>query len=477
MYRYGKAIIMQGIRFKAYPTKAQKLTLSQWMGCARLIWNAKCEDDRYYSTFAKKYLPVGTYAPVDQKYSQYKNKELTPWLSKCPSQILRNSVSNWKDTYTNYLKGICGKPKRKPKQDKGSIHITNELFRFEENKDGSLKVLVGSKTNNIGYLKFKAHRNYEIPNSIYITKKAGDYFLSFSYAVEETSVRTDKEHFDHLKAMSAEELSSMLTGIDRGVAIPVQTNTDSHDLTDRQIKSMSRYQSKIKQKQKQLAKKKDKSSNRRKKLKHSLNKDYQKVANIRKDFSHKASTAIVNTNSQCFVLEDLKTKNMSKSAKGTTDCPGKNVKAKSGLNRSILNVGWHQFESYLHYKAKRKNKAIFKVSPAHTSQECSQCGHTSQDNRKSQSEFHCQACNYRENADKNASMVIGNRAIRLIQDSGTELLVKGKGTCIPKLTSIGRGANKSISGNNTNALTSATALKSCAVVKREGKRKQSSKAA
>ena len=91
-----------GIRLKAYPTSSQKLVLSQWMGCARFIWNAKCEEDKYLSCFARRYLPIGTYAPFDQTFSQYKSKEMSPWLFDCPSQILRNSSANWYKTYIKY---------------------------------------------------------------------------------------------------------------------------------------------------------------------------------------------------------------------------------------------------------------------------------------------------------------------------------------------------------------------------------------
>jgi putative transposase len=81
--------MLMGIQLKANPTKNQKLKLSQWMGCARLIWNAKCDEERYYQTFARKYHPIGTYAPIDQTTSQFKCKSLTPWLYDCPSQIIR----------------------------------------------------------------------------------------------------------------------------------------------------------------------------------------------------------------------------------------------------------------------------------------------------------------------------------------------------------------------------------------------------
>jgi putative transposase len=72
--------LLKGIKFKASPSSELKIILSQWMGCARMIYNAKCDEEKYLSTFARKYLSVGTYAPVDQKYSHYKS-ELTPWLS------------------------------------------------------------------------------------------------------------------------------------------------------------------------------------------------------------------------------------------------------------------------------------------------------------------------------------------------------------------------------------------------------------
>ena len=82
------------ICLRAYPTSAQKNILSQWMGCARTLWNAKCDDERYMTRFALKYCPLGTYAPVDQTYAQYKNKECTPWLFECPSQVLRHAAAH-----------------------------------------------------------------------------------------------------------------------------------------------------------------------------------------------------------------------------------------------------------------------------------------------------------------------------------------------------------------------------------------------
>ena len=76
--------MLMGCKLKANPTREQKRVLSQWMGCARFIWNAKCEENHYLASFAKRYLPLGTLPSVDQTYAQYKT-ELSSWLSEAPS--------------------------------------------------------------------------------------------------------------------------------------------------------------------------------------------------------------------------------------------------------------------------------------------------------------------------------------------------------------------------------------------------------
>ena len=81
---------------------------------------------------------------------------------------------------------------------------------------------------------------------------------------------------------------------------------------------------------------------------------------------------------------------MSKSAKGTVENPGTNVKAKAGLNRVILNAGWGRFNTYCDYKFGN----VILVDPKYTSQRCNQCGHTDKVNRKTQSKFKCMACGH-----------------------------------------------------------------------------------
>lgn len=428
--------MLTGIKLRAHPTEKQKLILNQWMGCARVIWNAKCKEENYYNKFARKYYPIGTYAPIDQTTAQFKDNELTPWLKSCPSQILRNSAANWYSTYQNYMKRICGKPKQKKKSSYSSIHLTNEIFDFRRGDDGVTRLFIGTKTNNIGFLSFKTHKKFNPPNSIYIINDCGRYYISFCYETDKKVERkgqvkvraktekvNDQEMLDILSGSDREWLNDNVIGIDRGVTIPVHTGFKAYDYEqsakEKQLKS-KRY---IKLYQRRIARQ-TKGSARRNKNKNKLNNEYRKIKNRRKDCCHKISRKIVDSGT-VFIFEDLKIKNMTKKAKPKQDINGKyqrnNKKAKSGLNLSILNVGWSMLYSFVKYKSKAEGKACFKINASYTSQECSRCEYIDSDNRKSQSVFCCTECGYKANADANAAFVIKKRGVKLLKDPGTGL--------------------------------------------------------
>jgi putative transposase len=99
-------------------------------------------------------------------------------------------------------------------------------------------------------------------------------------------------------------------------------------------------------------------------------------------------------------VEDLQIGTMTRSAKGTRENPGRNVRAKAGLNRGILRSGWGLLVRRLEDKAPGR---VEKVKPHHTSQRCSACGRVDRDSRESQAVFQCTACGFAGNADVNAA--------------------------------------------------------------------------
>jgi putative transposase len=231
-----------------------------------------------------------------------------------------------------------------------------------------------------------------------------------------------------LRGAPEHELDKWVVGIDRGVARPIQTPHRYFKPDDNAIARQEKRERYIKRLQRKLARQ-IKGSNRRGVTKRRIAGQHRAIRNVRDDFLHKASRALVN-DSKVVVLEDLKLKNMSRAAR-PKQCPEtgrwlrNGASAKSGLNRSLLGVGLFKFEQFMRYKMEKANKPMFKVSAYNTSRECAVCGHTQEANRQSQATFHCQSCGRTDNADRNAACVIKKHAIRLIKDSGTELTSRG----------------------------------------------------
>ena len=191
--------------------------------------------------------------------------------------------------------------------------------------------------------------------------------------------------------------NSKSVGLDVGVSLVVA------DSNGKKVKplELTRELYKLRKKAKQLSRKK-KGSNNRAKAKAKLAKANLKIANKRKDFLHKLSFQYAE-NQGIVVVEDLKIKNMTKSAKGTVETPGRQVKQKQGLNRSITQQSWGMFFEWLEYKLHQRGGQLIKVDPKHTSQTCSECGHISKENRKLQARFVCTSCGHSANADTNAA--------------------------------------------------------------------------
>ncbi|MDI3419479.1 RNA-guided endonuclease InsQ/TnpB family protein [Streptomyces luteolus] len=212
-------------------------------------------------------------------------------------------------------------------------------------------------------------------------------------------------------------------GIDRGVAKALALSDGSfreHDpwLTPGEAEQLRRLE-KTKERRRRAAKKNEPTSNR-------LKRTYDQIAQLRAtakrravDWQHKTTTEIAATFSRIGV-EDLTIKNMLKSAKGTVESPGINVRQKAGLNRAIAGEAWGRTVSMLEYKAAQRGGIVVKVPAANTSRRCSVCGFIIPGNRQTQARFVCQAdgCGYEENADTNASRNVDHAAGSAVSGCG-----------------------------------------------------------
>ncbi len=436
--------MLRGIKLQASPTASQREVLSQWMGCARYIWNAKTRQEKAERHHLRS-KETGEYPPLDSSYSHFKSKEETPWLFDCPSVVLRNSIANWYRTYQDFFKKRCQRPRSKKKDGRGSVYLTRELFSFQKGEDGVTRLFIGSKRNNIGFLTIKVHRAFREPKSLYIKKRHQKYWVSFCYedGKPQEQLPTAREHLKGLATKGEEYLMQHVVGVDRGVARPVQCSNqeEAFDLTAGEKKKKQYHERRRLFYQKKLSRQ-TKGSKRRYVTKVRLSRKHAKVVNIRDNFCHQVSRKLVNAPlTRVLIFEDLGTKGMTRRPKPKKDAMGKflpnKARAKAGLNRHILDKNWYKLEVYTQYKSHQAGKAFFKVAPNHTSQECAHCHHIHPDNRRSQARFQCRSCGHTDNADFNAAKVIRWRAIQYITNSGTELSSRG----VLSLADMGRGAD------------------------------------
>ena len=184
-------------------------------------------------------------------------------------------------------------------------------------------------------------------------------------------------------------------GIDRGVAVSAALSTGellhAPGLTGPERRRMLRLQRKLARA--------GRGSNRRGRVKHAIARLKVRETDRRKDWAEKASTDIARR-FDLIRVEDLKIDNMTRSARGTAGNPGRNVRAKAGLNREILRSGWGLLVRRLADKAPAR---VERISPAYTSQRCSACGQVDAISRESQARFACTACGCAGNADVNAA--------------------------------------------------------------------------
>ncbi|MFG3437253.1 RNA-guided endonuclease InsQ/TnpB family protein [Nonomuraea sp. NPDC047897] len=204
--------------------------------------------------------------------------------------------------------------------------------------------------------------------------------------------------------------TGVVVGIDLGVASLV-TTSDGHHIDNR--RHLAACAGRLASAQRDLARTK-RGSKRRRKAVARVAALHAKVRRQRVDRAHKAALALVG-GCDVIVHEDLRIANMTRSASGTIEAPGRNVAAKSGLNRSILDAGWGVFLTILAHKAESAGRELIAVDPRNTSRTCSRCGHCAKDNRLTQAAFACTACGHTAHADVNAAINILRAGLALRQ--------------------------------------------------------------
>ena len=351
--------------------------LNQYSGCCRFVWNKALAMQK---GLLERKMYCLRYERMASVMLRWKHKEETTFLRQAPSQALQQTLMQ----LDRAIKDAFDKKqpdKRFPRFKKKGV---SDSFRFPQGfkLDGNQLFLP-----KIGWISFIKSREAEgTPRNVTVSRRGQHWYVS---------IQVEQE------VVGPTHSSSSAVGIDMGVA---RFATLSNGTYFKPLNSFKKLSSKLARLQKDLARKKKFSANWQKQ-KQKITKIHIKIADARNDYLHKSSTAI-SKNHAVVVLEDLRIRNMSGSSKGNMEKPGKNVRAKAGLNKSILDQGWFEFRRQLEYKQAWSGGKVVAISPQYTSQTCPECGLINSDNRKSQRKFECLTCGYAANADYVAAINI-----------------------------------------------------------------------
>lgn len=293
------------------------------------------------------------------------------WLREAPSQALQHSLKNLDRAFTNFFEKRTEFPRFK-KRGHGDNFRFPQGFKLDQAK---CRVLLPK----LGWVRYRNSREVlGRARNVSVSNRNGKWFVS---------IQTVREIEQRIAQGDA-------VGIDMGV---VRFATLSDGTVCPPWNTFRRYAADLRKAQQAMSRKK-KFSNNWKKAKAKVQRIHVRIANARRDYLHKTSTTISKSHAMV-VVEDLQVKNMSRSASGTVEQPGRNVRAKAGLNRSILDQGWAEFLRQLEYKMLWAGGLFLAVPPQNTSRTCPRCGCVAGENRRTQADFACVECGYSEDAD------------------------------------------------------------------------------
>jgi len=361
-------------RYRLLPSPDQQEMLRDHCAHARFVWNLAVEQHRHWH-------PGRTSAPgyLEQCRQLTAARAEHPWLAAGSQMVQQQALRDFAQATANCFAGTHGRPSwRKAGRDEG--------FRVVALPSGGVRRLsrhVGEvRVPKAGWVRFRWSRAVPAGVKSYrVTRdRAGRWHVAFAVIPEPVPGPGHGE----------------TVGIDRGVAVSAALSTGEM-LTVPGLSAGRRRR--LRRLQRRLARARP-GSNRRARVKLAATRLRAREADARKDWAEKASTGIARR-FDLIRVEDLQIGNMTRSAKGTAGNPGRNVRAKAGLNREILRSGWGLLVRRLQDKAPGR---VEKVRPHYTSQRCSACGHVDPESRQSQARFVCTACGFACHADVNAAI-------------------------------------------------------------------------
>jgi putative transposase len=331
---------LQAFRYQLMPNGQQERQMRRFAGSCRFVYNKALALQKERCEQGEKKLG---YAGLCKLLTEWRHSAEMAWLAEAPAYPLQQALKDLERAYANFFAKRADFPRFKKKG-------RSDSFRYPDPKQ--IKLDQASSRiflPKLGWLRYRNSRKVlgEVRN-VTVSMSAGKWFVS---------IQTEREVAQPTPKGGA-------VGIDMGTK-RFATLSDGSFFAS--LNCLKRHETRLRKAQQSLSRK-VKFSNNWRKAKARVQRIYARIANVRRDFLHKTSSAI-SQNHAIVCIEDLRVRNMSQSAAGTVDAPEKNVRAKSGLNKSILDQGWYEFRRQLAYKLAWKGGHLI-IVPLHNTSRC-----------------------------------------------------------------------------------------------------------
>ncbi len=378
---------------------------------ARYVWNLALEVNNSYRKGGARTGKPPRFASMTRLLTEVRSTETVgmdpesaeefAWVASGNATIQQQALKDFDQAISNFLNGTHGYPKWRKKHRNEGFRVIGEGRTLAYSPEG--QPLLNAKGKQVMHRKVSVHKlnrkwgqvrvpgcgwvrfrltRRELPDakSFRITYRHGQWHVAFALVPNPIPAPGD----------------GSVVGIDRGVAITAALS-DGRKLNCPQPSTKERAR----------RRKHERRASRAPRNSPATAAEYTKVARLkareaaqRKDWVEKTSTMLART-FDTVRFEDLKIKNMTASAKGTAEEPGRRVRQKSGLNRAILAQGWGMLRQRTGHKAHGR---VQDVPARNTSLRCSDCHWVDKNSRQSQAEFVCTHCGFTCNADTNSSL-------------------------------------------------------------------------
>jgi putative transposase len=376
-------------RYRLYPTPVQQKALLGHCAHARYVWNLAVEQRSWWQPSRR--------APgfAEQCRQLTEARAAHPWLAAGSVIVQQQALRDFHAAYASWFTSLRQWRKRyaTTPPDQRPAPPSPPSWRKRGRSEGFRIVAVGPgdvrqlnrrwgqvAVPKLGWVRFRWSRPTPAAKSYHITRdRAGRWHVAFAAVPPAIPAPGNGE----------------VVGVDRGVRVSAALSTGEL-LTVASLRPAERRR--LRRLQRRLARARP-GSNRRRRVRLAVAHLRAREADRRRDWIEKLSTDLARR-FDLICVEDLDVRAMTRTARGTVERPGRNVRQKAGLNRGILTAGWGRLVVRLEQKAPGR---VQQVAAAYTSQRCSACGHVAADSRQSQTAYRCVACAWTGNADYNAA--------------------------------------------------------------------------